>query len=247
MENIDLCEYLKDMPKDTILYSVIHGKVLLSNIEENYDYPIEVSDNCNSLSYFTKEGKYYRMYDGECVLFPSKEMRDWTKFFKHGDVVEYDNIIAMFDSWADTTYTTFYAKYAIVNGFMYKNKKCSTKNYSKASRKQSINFIKRIENSQNGKLNLETLEIEHEELKSNGSLKPFDKVLVRDSDNKKWRIDIFSLYRSGNIFPYVCLRSDWKQCISYNEETAHLLGTEADYQCIVDYGKDYSKIETGNE
>ncbi len=235
MENINLCECLKDIPKGTELYSTVHGKVLLSNIEENCDYPIEVRDNCNSLSYFTKEGKYYRMYDGECVLFPSKEMRDWTKFFKHGDVVASDNTIAMFDSWLDSNYTEFYAKYLNEDAHIYKNELCNTQDFSKASKEQRDNFIKEIESLSKGKLNLETLEIEHVLLKKKYTLKSFDKVLVRDSDLSAWQIEQFSHYDIDEICPYVCLTDSWKQCIPYNEETAYLLGTKIDYE------KDYSK------
>ena len=156
-------------------------------------------------------------------------MRDWSKFFKHGDVVKSNNAIAMFDSWVDTTYTAFYVKYfKIVNG-MSKDVRWNTKNYSKVSKDKRMDFIKEIENHYKGKLNLETLEIEH------CALKPFDKVLVRDNDSKEWQIEVFSLYKSNNTYPYVCLADAWKQCIPYNEETAYLLGTKIDYE------KDYSK------
>lgn len=247
MENINLCEYLKDMPKGIILYSVIHGKVLLSDVVKEGDYPIEISNEYLSLSYFTKDGKYVKGLNGECILFPSKEMRDWTKFFKHGDVIANDNAIAMFDSWVDSAYTEFYAKYLNEDAHIYKDELCNTQDFSKASKERRDNFIKEIESQFKGKLNLESLEIEHEESKSNGSLKPFDKVLVRDYDSEEWQINMFSYYKSGEEYPYSCLKFSWKQCIPYNEEIAYLLGTREDYQCTVDYGKDYSKIETGNK
>lgn len=54
--------------------------------------------------------------------------------------------------------------------------------------------------------------------------KPFDKVLVRESNDFPWRIDLFSHIQDG-AKPYVCLYHYWKYCIPYNEQTAHLLGT----------------------
>lgn len=53
--------------------------------------------------------------------------------------------------------------------------------------------------------------------------KPFDKVLVRDSDHSKWECDIFShLGDKEGIF--VCISDWWRQCIPY-EGNEHLLGT----------------------
>lgn len=56
---------------------------------------------------------------------------------------------------------------------------------------------------------------------SKHQLKPFDKVLVRDSDNEKWELNLFSHI---DVDDYYCLRSYWKQCIPY-EGNEHLLGT----------------------
>lgn len=57
------------------------------------------------------------------------------------------------------------------------------------------------------------------------TLKPFDKVLVRDSNKDKWNIDFFSYYRGNNN--YQCMTFVKNQCIPYigNE---HLLGTTGD-------------------
>lgn len=51
--------------------------------------------------------------------------------------------------------------------------------------------------------------------------KPFDKVLVRESDNDVWHIDIFEKW---NETYYICLMSTWEQCIPY-KDNEHLLGT----------------------
>lgn len=54
--------------------------------------------------------------------------------------------------------------------------------------------------------------------------KPFDKVLVRDNDDKKWDCDIFChLGNKERIF--ICIRNWWRQCIPY-EGNEHLLGTK---------------------
>jgi hypothetical protein len=68
------------------------------------------------------------------------------------------------------------------------------------------------------------IEIEQERPKFDpNTLKPFDKVLVRDSKNEKWRARFFDLYEDGE-FGTTC-NCYWKNIIPYNEETKHLVGT----------------------
>ena len=81
-ENIDLKNILKDCPEGFELYSSLHGKVIFSGIDENsLKFPIDCTDYKGSFISFTKEGCHYNTYsDAECVLFPSKNQRDWSKF-----------------------------------------------------------------------------------------------------------------------------------------------------------------------
>lgn len=76
-ENINLVEILKDCPEGTELYSAIHGKVFIQCVKGEANYPIKVYMPGGDTYAFTKEGKAYNIYDGECVLFPAKEHRDW--------------------------------------------------------------------------------------------------------------------------------------------------------------------------
>ena len=94
MKDLDLREILKDVPRGTKLYSTTHGDIYLEEIKANdSEYPIICYHN-DFLVYFcfTKEGKHSQHGNGECILFPSKENRDWNKFelsctFKPGDVL----------------------------------------------------------------------------------------------------------------------------------------------------------------
>ena len=54
------------------------------------------------------------------------------------------------------------------------------------------------------------------------TLKPFDKVLVRDSDDLFWKCNFLSHRSSYRVF---CVGSYWDQMIPYNDETKHLIGT----------------------
>ena len=73
-ENINLCEILKDCPKDTKLYCTFLGDVLFSKIKNN---KIFVHIRCVEY-YFYSDGTFNP--EGECVIFPSREQRDWSKF-----------------------------------------------------------------------------------------------------------------------------------------------------------------------
>ena len=78
-ENLNLVEILKDCPKGTKLYSTNFGVVEFDGIGTNPNYPIVVS-HIGGFEKFAKDGKLYCICDGECVLFPSKDQRDWSKF-----------------------------------------------------------------------------------------------------------------------------------------------------------------------
>ena len=89
-ENIDLTEILKGCPKGTELYSTIYGEVRFEGINNNDTlYPIELkAHKFTTLSasvYCTKDGRFNCAYDGECILFPSKDQRDWSKFERFWD------------------------------------------------------------------------------------------------------------------------------------------------------------------
>lgn len=87
---MNIAEILKDCPKGTKLYSPIYGELELIGVEYNHKYPIA----CRQLEAnapqnfaleeevtFTEHGRYLKYYpNSECMLFPSKDQRDWNKF-----------------------------------------------------------------------------------------------------------------------------------------------------------------------
>ena len=144
-ENLDLVKILKDCPKGTKLYSTLHGEVAFDCVKNpNIDYPINVKRIDNSSAGFTQDGRYNIFYDGECVLFPSKDQRDWSKFKLPVKKFDYN------------------------------------------------------------------------------TLKPFDKILVRNSDSHSWRANFLSHIDCGIFY---CINMVWSQTIPYNDETKHLIGT----------------------
>ena len=81
-EKLNLVEILKDCPKGTKLYSTVFGEVELEKIsnDENDKYPIFIRLHDNAIDDVAKDGRYIGIYDGECVLFPSRTQRNWAEF-----------------------------------------------------------------------------------------------------------------------------------------------------------------------
>lgn len=149
-ENINLVKILKDCPRGTEFYSVVHGNIKFVRLLD-----------LNKILFEYKEGNQYydlviqsngKLHDnGECIVFPSKYCHDWSKFTA---------------SW-------------------YKKEKFDPK-----------------------------------------TLQPFDKVLVRDVYQEKWRCNFFSHINNNIAYPYTTIIVDYYAfCIPYNDDTKHLVGT----------------------
>lgn len=81
-QELDLCEILKDCPKGTEFYSSLFGKVKFIGVNKKDRYfPIKVMAQNKEEYGFTKKGYYFPDYNcAECVIFPSKDQRDWSKW-----------------------------------------------------------------------------------------------------------------------------------------------------------------------
>lgn len=80
-KKLNLIEILKDCPEGTKLYSPYYGDVYFGSIwKEDDPSPISVKTQGRMTELFAKDGTAYAKFGGECMLFPSKEQRDWTKF-----------------------------------------------------------------------------------------------------------------------------------------------------------------------
>lgn len=146
-ENLNLVEILKDCPKGTKLYSTVFGEVEFDHIDNRLTYGVIIRSKDYGVEGFTVDGKKFS-HCGECILFPSKEQRDWSKF----------------------------------------------------------------------KVKKERFDPK--------TLKPFDRVLVRDHSRFEWQCNLFSHIDNDNTqFMYQCTHSCYKYCIPYHEETKHLVGT----------------------
>ena len=158
-ENIDLTKILEGCPKGTEFYHSGYGRVCFIGIVLHDENPIRLSlckDNNAEVYYtdvtVTQKGTLDIRFDGECLLFPSKDQRDWSKFERFWDKPK----VEKFDP---------------------------------------------------------------------NTLQPFDKVLIRNGDNLHWKADFFG-YIAGQWVN--CVGGGDVECVPYNEETKHLIGTTDD-------------------
>lgn len=223
--NINIAEILKDCPEGMKLYSPLFGEVTLGKSgSDNISIFSKNDDGDIIFNTFAENGLFYSGYSqSQCLLFPSSEMRDWSKFFKRGDVLCHKdgNLYVVFESWANDDYTEFNTT-DISFG---KVEVCNTDCFVKASDEQRAVFIAKAEKHYNGKYNPDTLQV----VKTECSFKPFDKVLVRDNNEQAWRAAFFSHYNLKNPnYRYFTVYGEYKYCIPY-ECNEHLLGTTDPY------------------
>lgn len=140
-EKINIVKILADKPKGTKLYSSACGKCKLEEVDDKSFkisfYNSKFGFMNGGEGYLDKNGKLYD--DGECVVFPSKEMRDWRKFaWKKGDVlVNSSGFKLFFDRWANDDYTRFFGKVNLLeDSFSYETEK-----YTLASKEETLDIL----------------------------------------------------------------------------------------------------------
>ena len=162
-KDIDIYEILKDEEYGTELYTPICGRVWHSGMANDKDSAkaIWTEDEAGREHFFDKNGKIDK--EGEPLLFPSKEMRDWSKFFKKGDVlVSKDREVhIIFEKFEDDAFTKFRGKhYLWEECYNEEVFQMETSVFEKASDDDAQTYINNINKCFGGKLNRETLEIE---------------------------------------------------------------------------------------
>lgn len=216
---MDLRKILKYCPEGWKFYSTIFGDdTCVSNIDEYEGNPCPItiyhSKLGKSASYkIARNGHPFAEGCGECCLFPSREMRDWSKFsaywyknenlikpkFKVGDIIRHKEKNKNDVYKISEVYDDFYG----IDGFDWGIYINSQDNYELVSNKFDPK-----------------------------TLKPFDKVIVRDSNlvadspSSLWRCQILShIKEEFDDYPYVCIYEEYSFCIPYNDDTKHLVGT----------------------
>lgn len=230
---INIAEILKDKPQGTKLYSSACGKCKLEEVDDKSFkisfYSSKFGFMNGGEGYLDKNGKLYD--DGECIVFPSKEMRDWSKFaWKKGDVLVSNDggTEVIFDKWYDDTYTNFYSKHYLNsedenNIKYYEAFRCTTERYSLEDKDTAQTYINTIEKRLGGKLNHETLKVE----KTQPEFKDGDIVFMKGIKSGYYANCIFILrseYKDGDerAFYYAFYNTDDKFIIAeYGNTRVH--------------------------
>lgn len=117
-DKINIAELLRDCPKGMELDCTMFENVTLCRVDNNERaiYPITVLRGDGNSMILTKYGQCSNTNSAKCVIFP-KGKTTWDGFvppckFKDGDVVFYNDTIAIFKEWGDETlFRTYVIKY----------------------------------------------------------------------------------------------------------------------------------------
>ena len=169
---------------------------------------------------------------------------EWTTF-KDGDIVtmgwedgdhycKWISIIKVIDVFDNDIYTRYYVALCIQedenNSFSIEfDCESDAANWVRKSNEDEINkLMEGLKESKDPRAKECLKRFFGEEEKKECEFKPFDKVLVRDDDGDHWRIDLFAREEVEFTYRFICMVDKWKQCLPYNDQTAHLLGTSND-------------------
>lgn len=204
-KDFDIYEILKDVPKGTDFYTSLCGNVGLAYLESNKEAGEAIwTENKDGEYSFNKNGRW--MEGGEVTFFPSKEMRDWSKFFKKGDVLEYagdDEGLqgsCTFEKFEDETKTRFLGRYVKEKEAFYSKRPSSLRTADWVKSDDPADYIRFVEERLGGKLNRKTLEIE----KPQPEFKEGDVLFVKCQGNNF--IEIFKYSKkNGDLYDHASL------------------------------------------
>ena len=123
-KNIDLTKILKNCPEGTEFWSDIFGKVQFLQVNECFDRPILVRRADGFIIPYTKEGWDNIIFPGSCLLWPSKDCRDWSKFilpkkdkFNPKTLKPFDKVLCKngLDMWCCDLFSSYVETYACPN------------------------------------------------------------------------------------------------------------------------------------
>ena len=289
MENkINIAQLLKDCPQGMELDCLIFEDVTLYSIDTDTEneYPIRIVTKNGYFLDLTKYGTYSNVAEAKCVIFP-KGKTTWEGFeppckFKDGDIVFYNDTIAIFKEWGDETlFRTYVTKYLCCDSLIDMNVPLFGKSVRKeirlATEEEKEKLFQAIKDNgykwnaetktleklvepkfkvgdmiTNGKVSITISHIDNNYYYTFGrnvthrlfiknqddwklvpnkfditTLKPFDKVLVRQDVYGKWGINFFGFYNYDEGYYYTTGNWIYKQCIPY-EGNEYLLDTNND-------------------
>ena len=238
----NLVEILRNAPRGLKLYSPIYGEVTLSDVQ-----PYGIYVKCESVTpneiMFDEYGR--RTEKGECVLFPSKECKNWDNWqytlFKPGHFITAMGLTFCIQSKLNCEFKVIrtngeVGKINPITAFSFAPTGKIEQFYADLERngyKLTNGKLEKIKDNKADALLKEFFEGVKTKLVDSkpftiDDFKPFDKVLVRDCYDP-WSIQIFSHYTVKSQIMYHVIGDYYNKCVPYNDETKYLLGTKQEY------------------
>ena len=218
--------------------------VTFEGVVENRVFPIRIIVGGGTTMVLTKYGQYTDDDFAKCVIFPKGETT-WEGFvpphkFKDGDILSYQNArlsnrtiyIYRYHKRFNTSY--YVALSGDDNEFRIDNEgKWALNGYNDTVRFATEDEKKKLfqaikDNGYKWNAKTKTLEKLVKPKFDPKTLKPFDKVLVRDFAGTEWSCDLFSYIENikNQEESFMCTGcSEYNFCIPYNDKTKHLVGT----------------------
>lgn len=139
--------------------------------------------------------------------------------FKDGDIVVYGKSVAICRRIYKHT-LSFYVSLTEMFGLLFADEVKSSEEYRYVTEEEKKQLFDALEKEGNA---WDAEKKQFVDLKPKIEFKPFDKVVVRDTEYSTWCADLFS--HIDEDYRYACVGATWSFCIPYNEETAKLIGT----------------------
>lgn len=196
---MNVTEILKNYPKGTKLYSTLFGDCKYLGYKLDGRIKVGFSDELST--WLTSEGKAYD--SGEVVLFPSKTMRTWVPLtWGKGLVLQWHSKYVTFDHFEEG-FEKFVGKnlYDTESGLDIKEVTIPFEGWGPSTQYEP--YLKHLDKTR---------------------FKPFDKVLVRDSENNTWRPAFYSFYRDD--FHVMTSGCAYKYCVPYEGNEDKVLTTK---------------------
>lgn len=124
-KEINISKILSHWAVGTKLYSPIIGDVSLVEVYSSDSgsdmFLVKGQNDLGSnidLEFCPNGHFFYATHNAECLIFPSKKMRDWSKFaWQRGNVLVYNNgkVEVIFERFNDDEYTTFFGRHYLLN------------------------------------------------------------------------------------------------------------------------------------
>ena len=199
---------------DWIISSVL-GTARIIGVNDSNEYQLEYIDSKQKFS---------------SIDYVNYAYDKWTiQDAKDGDIIRLGTVTAIFKKYISQEKCICYCSFCKDGGFEIpiengEDNVYGCYNATPVTKEQCDSFMK-VMNDAGYEWDIKKKELNKKKKFNPKTLKPFDKVLVRDKSCYNWMCELFSYIKTESEFKYWCISNGYKYCIPYNDDTKHLVGT----------------------